>query len=140
MNNEFDIKEFAQMFDAALASDNPAVKKALRNFMMVAAIVHAQELNEDQRLAGPFETLLKEVGDLKRMIHELQNNRAYKDQYKNYYKEYVSTNPTWVYSPNTSITTSAATNWKSTYNGQEIDSSELYKLLKDLKFDENKSD
>lgn len=126
---QFDINEFAKMFDAALASDNPAVKKALRNFMMVAAIVHAQELDETERLAGPFETLLKEVSDLKRMIYELQNTRTYKDQYRDYYKDYIATNPTWVYSPNTSIT-SGTTTWP----GTAVSTTELTDLLKDLKF------
>jgi hypothetical protein len=100
---DFDIREFAQMFDAALASDNPAVKKALRNFMMVAAIVHAEEQNGEERLMGPLETLVKKVGDLERMVYELQNNRTYKDQYRDY-KDYYYNNPTWVYSPNTSTT------------------------------------
>jgi hypothetical protein len=135
---DFDITEFAKMFDAALASDNPAVKKALRNFMMVAAIVHAQELNEDKRLAGPFESLLKKVQDLESMMRELQNNRTYKDNYRDYYKDYVGTNPTWVSQPYTKSTTngtsSDAKTWKSTYNGQPIESSEIYELLKDLKF------
>lgn len=126
---QFDIKEFAQMFDAALASDNPAVKKALRNFMMVAAIVHAQELNEDERLEGPFEALLKKVQDLESMVRELQNNRAYKDNYRDYYKDYIATNPTWVYSPNTS-TTSGTTTWA----GTAVSTTELTDLLKDLKF------
>jgi hypothetical protein len=133
--DQFDITEFAKMFDAALASDNPAVKKALRNFMMVAAIVHAQELNEDERLMGPFEALLKKVQSLESMVRELQNNRTYKDQYKDYY----NSNPTWVYQPTTSISTTSGTSsdaktWKGTYNGQPIDPSEIYELLKDLKF------
>ena len=133
---EFDINEFAKMFDAALASDNPAVKKALRNFMMVSALVHAQE-DGDERIMGPFETLLKEVGDLKRMVHELQNTRTYKDQYRDY-KDYYYNNPTWVYQqPTTSISTTSGTTWKDTvgYSAQE-----LSELLKDLKFNENKSD
>ena len=134
---QFDINEFAKMFDAALASDNPTVKKALRNFMMVAAIVHAQELNEDERLMGPFESLLKKVQDLESMVRELQNNRAYKDNYRDYYKDYVNTNPTWVYSPNTSITTtSGATNW----NSSSYTATDISELLKDLTFNENKSD
>jgi hypothetical protein len=137
MNDNFDITEFAKMFDAALASDNPAVKKALRNFMMVAAIVHAQELNEDKRLAGPFESLLKKVQDLESMVRELQNNRTYKDNYRDYYKDYVGTNPTWVSQPYTTYTTSGtssdAKTWKSTYNGQPIEPTEIYELLKDLK-------
>ena len=131
---DFDIKEFAQMFDAALASDNPAVKKALRNFMMVAALVHAQELNEDERLAGPFETLLKEVSDLKRMVYELQNNRTYRDQYKDYkdkyYQDYYNI-PTWVYQqPTTSISTTSGTTWNDTYGYTAEDLSELMKDLK----------
>ena len=123
---EFDLKEFAQMFDAALASDNPGVKKALRNFMMVTAIVHAQE--EGERIMGPIETLVKKVSDLERMVYELQNTRVTKDYYKDYYN-----NPTWVYSPNTSTTSG-------TYYGKGVNTvwtdevSEITDLLKDLKF------
>ena len=127
MTDEFDIKEFAQMFDAALASDNPTVKKALRNFMMVAAIVHAQELNEDERLAGPLETLLKKVSDLESLVHNLNQTRTYKD----HYRDYIGTNQTWVYSPNTSITTtSGTTSWKDSSGYSAVEVSEL---LKDLK-------
>ena len=94
--DQFDIKEFAQMFDAALASDNPSVQKALRNFMMIAAIVHAEE-DGDERVIGPLETLVKKVVDLERMVYELQNNRTYKDKnYQDYYN-----NPTWVYNTST---------------------------------------
>jgi hypothetical protein len=133
---DFDIREFAQMFDAALASDNPSVKKALRNFMMVAAIVHAQELNEDERLMGPFEALLKKVQDLESMVRELQNTRTYKDHKDKYYQDYYNI-PTWVYSPNTSVSTTSGTTWKDTlgYSAEDI-----YELMKDLKFNENKSD
>ncbi len=132
---DFDITEFAKMFDAALASDNPAVKKALRNFMMVSAIVHAQELDATERTMGPLETLIKKISDLERMVYELQNNRTYKDQY---YKDYYNSNPTWVYQPYTTSvsTTSGITSRKSTYKGTEVDSSELYELLKDLKIND----
>jgi hypothetical protein len=104
----FDITEFAKMFDAALASDNPAVKKALRNFMMVAAIVHAQELNEHERLAGPFEVLLKKVQDLESMVREVQriNNSSYKDYRINPW-DYTHTGTTRAVST-TSINTSTS--------------------------------
>jgi hypothetical protein len=132
MNDDFDITEFAKMFDAALASDNPSVKKALRNFMMVAAIVHAQELNEDERLMGPFEALLKKVQSLEAMVRELQNNRTYKDNYKDYYNNH--TRVTQPYTTNTtSVTSGDAKTWKSMYNGQTVKSHEIYELLKDLK-------
>lgn len=130
MNEQFDIKEFAKMFDAALASDNPGVQKALRNFMMVAAIVHAQELNEDERLAGPLETLVKKVADLENMVYKLHNDRTYKG-HKDYYN-----NPTWVYNPNTSGTpystntsTSTATEWPMTTSPTD----DIFKYLKDIK-------
>ena len=124
---DFDLKEFAKMFDAALASDNPAVKKALRNFMIVTALVHAEE-DGDERIMGPLETLVKKVGDLERMVYELQNTRVTRDQYKKDYKDYYYNNPTWVYSPNTS-TSSGGTTWKDVeYTAQEIS-----ELLKDLK-------
>lgn len=121
---EFDITEFAKMFDAALASDNPSVKKALRNFMMVTAIVHAQEQDADEREMGPLETLVKKVTDLERMVyHELKTNQyRYKD-----YKDYYGNNPSWVYSPTTSTTSSNTSTWVD-------DSIHLNDLLKDLKF------
>ena len=131
---DFDLKEFAKMFDAALASDNPAVKKALRNFMMVSALVDAHEDSPD-RIMGPLETLVKKVGDLERMVYELQNTRVTRDQYRDYYKDWFVNTPTiWKYSPNTS--TSSGTTWKDVgYTAQEIG-----ELMKDLKFNENKSD
>jgi hypothetical protein len=118
--DDFDITEFAQMFDAALASDNPAVKKALRNFMMVTAIVHSKEQTGEERLMGPLETLVKKVADLERMVYELQNTRSYKDQYKDYkdkyYKDYYGTNSTWVYSPNTGTTGGTSFDWADEYD------------------------
>lgn len=122
---EFDVREFAKMFDAALASDNLAVKKALRNFMMIAAIVHAEDLNEDERSMGPLETLIKKVSDLERIVYDLQRNKEYdRDYYKNLYG-----NQTWVYNPNTSITSSKT--WKDSIGYTAEDLSEL---MKDLKF------
>lgn len=122
---DFDLKEFAQMFDAALASNNPGVKKALRNFMIVTALVHAQE-DGDERIMGPLETLVKKVGDLERMVYELQNTRVTRD-YRDYYN-----NPTWVGTGTpyiTSTTSTSGTTWKDTgYTAQEIS-----ELLKDLK-------
>jgi hypothetical protein len=132
MNNDFDINEFAKMFDAALASNNPGVQKALRNFMMVAAIVHAQE--DDERQMGPLETLVKKVSDLERIVSDLQNTRTWKDHKDKYYQDYYSTIPTWMYQqPNTSVSTTSSKTWTDSlgFTAQEIS-----ELLKDIKFDE----
>jgi hypothetical protein len=131
MNNDFDINEFAKMFDAALASDNPAVKKALRNFMMIAAIVHAAEDNSEERLMGPLETLVRKVYDLENLIRKLDknNNTSSDDYYKKLYG-----NQTWVndntYNPNTSNT-----NTTSIFNRTGVvwaDTSDFTDLIKGL--------
>ena len=130
---QFDLKEFAQMFDAALASDNPGVKKALRNFMMVAAIVHAEEQTGEERLMGPLETLVKKVYDLERMVYDIHTKQMTQDSYKNYkdkyYTDYYGNNPTWVSTyPNTSTT--GSTTWKDSIGYTAQDLSELMKDLK----------
>jgi hypothetical protein len=125
------------MFDAALASDNVAVQKALRNFMMIAAIVHAQD--EDERSMGPLETLVKKVADLERIVCDLQRNKEYdRDYYKHLYG-----NQTWVYNPNTSSTSgtipyigSITSSSKSFADKFEYDAEDLSQLLKDLKFND----
>ena len=123
---QFDLKEFAQMFDAALASDNPGVKKALRNFMMVTALVHAQE-DGDERVMGPLETLVKKVADLEAIVCEMQRNRTVTDEYRKY-QDYYYGQPTWTYNPNTSTTSGR------TWTDSNYDYNDLKDLMKDLKF------
>ena len=117
---EVDIYEFAKMFDAALASDNPSVQKALRNLMMLAAVVHAEELNETERNMGPLETVFNKVNDLERMVRELQQSVMASNEYRKYSEDYYygRSNP-WI-SSNTSYDTSSS-----------IDKEYIYKMLKD---------
>jgi hypothetical protein len=65
--DDFDITAFAKMFDAALASDNPAVGKALRNFMMIAAITES-----DNDSVGPFESLLRRMDAAEHELRDLK--------------------------------------------------------------------
>ena len=109
---DFDLNEFAKMFDAALASDNPAVKKALRNFMMVTAIVHAQELDEAEREMGPIETLVKKVLELDKRVRQVESTKPYvgtgAPAYPSYpYGNGTIGNPTWVYNGTVTSTSSA---------------------------------
>jgi hypothetical protein len=124
---EFDLEEFVKMFDAALASNNPSVKKALRNFMMIAAVVHAED--GDEQIAGPLETLIKKVEVLENMIRELQHNRTVTST-KDYYKDYRYNQPTWIYDPNNSVYTGTSTSTSTT------DSAFIKQLLKDVTFND----
>lgn len=106
---DFNINEFAKMFDAALASDNPAVKKALRNFMLIAAITHAESNDETTR--GPFSDLMAEIKALRSRIDLIEQYSRYNKTTTTstpsspYYdpNRYTGINPTWIYNPTTSI-------------------------------------
>jgi len=67
-SNDIDLDQFARLFDAALASNNPTVKKALRNFMLVASIAEA----ETTEAFGPFTQMQKMIESLKNEIHSLE--------------------------------------------------------------------
>jgi hypothetical protein len=67
--DDFDITAFAKMFDAALASDNPAVRKALRNFMMIAAITESEN---NSSVVGPFGSLLSRMDDMEQELQAIK--------------------------------------------------------------------
>jgi hypothetical protein len=80
-DNEIDMYEFAKMFDAAIASDNPAVKKALRNFMLIAAISESTNT-----VPGLFQSMIDRLAKLENDVAGLRNNQP----------GYYGNNPTWV--------------------------------------------
>jgi len=92
MSNDFNIYEFGQMFDAALASNNPSVKKALRNFMMICAMIHAEDEGEAARDTGPFKELFKRLNDVERRLESVE-------LIKEYNKYNKSHDHTWITNP-----------------------------------------
>lgn len=128
---DFDLKEFARMFDTALASDNPAVKKALRNFMMVTALVHSQEDAENNKeSAGPLETLLKQLDDLQSRLAIVEAER-YKTTQTYPLGPYDNT---WIYNgtyPTVTSTISAKKDWKFTSNDIDDYNTSIEKYLND---------
>ena len=128
--DDFDIREFAKMFDAALASDNPTVKKALRNFMLVAAIVTAEE--SDNPKTGPLSSLIEEIRRLSQKVSILET-QMYRTTVTSSPSPYETSkytgNPTWVYQPTTSVSTSSAT-----VRSADLRAEDISDLLRDLRF------
>lgn len=81
MSNKVDLTELARLLDAALASDNPSVKKALRNFMLVASIAEA----ESNTKAGPFQDLFRKMDILEERMNNMER-QSLKDAYTTEWK------------------------------------------------------
>lgn len=56
-SDEFDLETFINLFDTAMSSKNPAVQKALKNLLLLAAIVREDEINVD----GPLRRLTRDM-------------------------------------------------------------------------------
>lgn len=124
-DNEIDLYQFAKLFDAALASDNPSVKKALRNFLLVASIVEAEEGQ-----VGPMSTVFERVDSLERKVDELTNAIRNMNQ-----RTYIgdSTWPGDTYydwnTPSKWTGTTTVTNPSKLDTSYEIDFAELYRKM-----------
>ena len=120
---DFDIHEFAKMFDAALASDNPSVQKSLRNFMMVAAIAES----DIERDRGPFQQLFERLDSLEQEHHRLKQKLEhviYEQDYKKSRRNtYVGEPYDWSSYPY-STTSATKDGWDS------ADKEYMYKMLK----------
>lgn len=73
--DEFDLEQFAKMLDDALNSNSPAVKKALSNFLLIAALCNAQQSEDQVRSLGPFEKLIRDCEELDRRVRTLERER-----------------------------------------------------------------
>lgn len=107
-----DIQELARLIDTALASDNPSVKKALRNFMLIVSIVDSE--NTESTIKGPFSEMFRSIDSLTRRIEILERNdynKAYKGTSINTY-----TTPTWINTGGTYITNSVKPVTTSSYS------------------------
>jgi hypothetical protein len=74
--SDFDLDTFVDLFDTALTSDNPTVKKAFKNLLMVTALVHAKD-NEFDRQRGPLRRLVDDINNLNRRLSDVENQRIY---------------------------------------------------------------
>ncbi len=98
---DFDLETFVDLFDTALTSDNPTVRRAFKNLILVASIVQAEE-NHDSIANGPLRRLVEDIRSLNRRIGQLEAQGAYRSSPNHGGYTYTgvgtapSTQPTWV--------------------------------------------
>lgn len=87
MDDNFDLETFVDLFDTAMTSDNPTVKKAFKNLMIVATLVNA----ENEPKIGPLRELMTSLNDLRSRVATLEASK-----YSSYGPVTMpATNPTW---------------------------------------------
>ena len=72
---DFDLETFVDLFDTAMSSDNPAVQKALRNLIMISAIVNAEDKESGMR-QGPLRRVLEDQKNIIRRLENLENRQG----------------------------------------------------------------
>jgi hypothetical protein len=94
LTDDVDLKTFVELFDTAMTSTNPSVKKCFHNLLMLAALVHAEETNDHQK--GPLGKLLDDVVKLQDKVEAIRISTLY--QHPSYNDSmYVSTTSTSSY-------------------------------------------
>lgn len=77
---DFDLETFVDLFDTAMSSDNPAVQRALKNLVLISAIVNAQQDPNGLR-KGPLRRVIEDIQVLNKRIGQLESAGAYRSTY-----------------------------------------------------------
>lgn len=73
-SSDLDLETFVDLFDTALASDNPAVKRALKNLLMISALIDSNTRPED-RVQGPLRRLVDDLRNLSRRLDRVEGEQ-----------------------------------------------------------------
>jgi hypothetical protein len=73
---DFDLETFVDLFDTAMSSDNPAVQRALKNLLMIAAIVGAEDTEAGMK-QGPLRRVLEDQKNILRRLERVENEKSY---------------------------------------------------------------
>jgi len=76
---DFDLETFVDLFDTAISSDNPAVQRALKNLLMIATIVNAEDAEAGMR-QGPLRRVIEDQKNIIRRLERVENDRIYPQQ------------------------------------------------------------
>jgi hypothetical protein len=72
--DDIDLETLVDLFDTAMSSDNPAVKKAFKNLLLVSTIVNS-ELSSPNIIKGPLRQLTDDFRNIVRRIETLESER-----------------------------------------------------------------
>ena len=70
---DFDLETFVDLFDTAMTSDNPAVRKAFKNLVLISAIVNSDSSRGLRQ--GPLRRLVEDIQHLNKRISQLETVR-----------------------------------------------------------------
>ena len=66
--DDFNLEQFVDLFDTAMSSDNPTVRRAFKNLMLVAALADSENENK----TGPLRNLVEKVKSLEGRISAVE--------------------------------------------------------------------
>ena len=71
---DFDLERFINMFDVALTSDDPRIKNALRQLLMMVILTEPEDKNSGfAHRDGPLRRLFEDVRSLSSRLHNLDD-------------------------------------------------------------------
>lgn len=97
-----EFNQFITLLDAACASDDPKITKALKKFMFLVRL----NISDDEMEAGPFTKMMETIDSLQRRVSQLENagNNFTQTDITSPYT--TTTTPQWIYNP--TITTGSS--------------------------------
>jgi DNA repair ATPase RecN len=90
-SSDYDLERLTELFDTALTSDDPRVKNALRQLMMMVILTSADHEDQDKirgrqgpmrRMAEDIRDLHRSVESLRQELHHLQKQTAWSGGYR----------------------------------------------------------
>lgn len=80
--DDIELETLLDLFDTALTSNNPAMKKAIKNLLLVATLIDS-ELSPEQRVRGPLRRAFEDMRDLTRRMDRIESERSQKGLWQN---------------------------------------------------------
>lgn len=77
---DIDLETFVDLFDTAMCSDNPTIQRALKNLVLISAIVNAKN-HPDELRKGPLRKLVDDITSIRKRLDQLEGAGAYRSTY-----------------------------------------------------------